>query len=170
MNAAKSADRATGELQSDRMGALKEPVTPPPAAPPVLSAPAPGEPSGTVMLNVKDIQAQAIAPNAPSSAPVSAPSPLSLDSMDPETRKQHEDAKRFARLLVSEIKLYNEAKVQQGRQQGGIYKMLRDDIERSRQLYSERVSSDIRDATNYFHEELIRILGDGDAEALGHPN
>ena len=122
------------------------------------------------MLNVKDIQAQAIAPNAPSSAPVSAPSPLSLDSMDPETRKQHEDAKRFARLLVSEIKLYNEAKVQQGRQQGGIYKMLRDDIERSRQLYSERVSSDIRDATNYFHEELIRILGDGDAEALGHPN
>jgi len=173
MNAAKSAGRATGEFQSDRMAALKEPVTPPPPplAPPVVSAPASGEESGTVMLNVKDIEAQAIAQNAPSSAPVSAPPPTSLDSMDPETRKQHEDAKRFARLLVSEIKLYNEAKVQQGRQQRGIYNMLRDDIERSRQLYSERVSSDIREATNYFHEELIRILGDGDPKALGqHPN
>ncbi len=166
MNAAKSAGRATGEFKSDRMVALKEPVTPPPAQP-LVSAPASGEESGTVMLNVKDIEAQAIAPNAPSSAPVSAPTPASLDSMDPETRKQHEDAKRFARLLVSEIKLYNEAKVQQGRQQRGIYNMLRDDIERSRQLYSERVSSDIREATNYFHEELIRILGDGDAGALG---
>ena len=170
MNVAKSAGRATSEFQSDRMGALKEPVTPAPG-PPVVSAPASGEESGTVMLNVKDIDAQAIAQKAPSSAPVSAPSPSSLDSMDPETRKQHEDAKRFARLLVSEIKLYNEAKVQQGRQQRGIYKMLRDDIERSRQLYSERVSSAIREATNYFHEELIRILGDGDAGALGqHPN
>ena len=31
--------------------------------------------------------------------------------------KQHEDAKRFARLLVSEIKLYNETKVQEGRKE-----------------------------------------------------
>ena len=58
MSAAKSADRATSEFQSNRMDALKEPVTPPsPPAPLVLSPPAPAEPSGTVMLNVKDIQA-----------------------------------------------------------------------------------------------------------------
>ncbi|MEE9264318.1 MAG: hypothetical protein V3V11_07680, partial [Vicinamibacteria bacterium] len=72
MNAAKSAGRATGEFQSDRMAALKGQVTPPP---PLVSAPASGEESGTVMLNVKDIEAQAIAQNAPSSAPVSAPPP-----------------------------------------------------------------------------------------------
>jgi hypothetical protein len=174
MNAAKSAGRATGDFQSDRMTALKEPVTPPPGplappAPPVAPAPASGEDSGTVMLNVRDIEAHALSQGAAPSAPASAPP--SLDSMDPETRKQHEDAKRFARLLISEIKLYNEAKVQQGRQDRSIYKMLRDDIERSRQLYSERVSADIRGATKYFDEELIRILGDGDAGAFGqHPN
>ena len=183
MNAAKSAGRASGDFQSDRMAALKEPVTPPPGPLAPLAPPAPpappaaptsGEDSGTVMLNVKDIEAHALSQGAAPSAPASAPppsSPASLDSMDPDTRKQHEDAKRFARLLISEIKLYNEAKVQQGRQKRGIYNLLRDDIERSRQLYSERVSSDIRGATGYFDEELIRILADGDAGALGqHPN
>ena len=173
MNATKSVGRGTADFQSDRMGALKEPLTPTsaPPAPPVLSAPSSGEESGTVMLNVKDIEAQASAQSAPASAPASAASPASLDSMDAETRKLHEDAVRFARLLISEIKLYNEAKVQQGRQKRGIYNMLRDDIERSRQLYSERVSSDVRDATNYFNDELIRILADGDAGALGQrPN
>ena len=180
MNAAKTSGK-TGEFQSDRMTALKEPATPVPAppappapAPPVVSAPASGAESGTVMLNIKDIEAQALSQAAPASVPTSAPSsasPASLDSMDADTRKLHEDAMRFARLLISEIKLYNEAKVQQGRQKRGIYNMLRDDIERSRQLYSERVSSDIRDATNYFNEELVRILADGDAAALGQqPN
>jgi hypothetical protein len=147
------------------MTAFKEttPATPPPAM-----RPAPGfgsDPgSGTVMLNVKDVEAQAVPKRAPAPTPSA---PASLDSMDPETRKLHEDAKRFARLLVSEIKLYNEAKVQQGRQQRVIYSMLKDDIERSRQLYSERVSSRIRQSTNYFDDELVRILADGDPAALG---
>jgi len=74
---------------------------------------------------------------------------------------------RFARLLVSEIKLYNEAKVQQGRSNNGIYNLMRDDIERSRQLYKERVAEPIRAATNYFNDELIRILADGDSGAMG---
>lgn len=165
MNAAKAAGKTPPEFVSDRMAALRD--TPPPLA----SRTAPGvrdEGSSTVMLNVKDVEAKALSKSAPSPrVPSRAPAPVSLDSMDPETRKQHEDAKRFARLLVSEIKLYNEAKVQQGRQQRGVYSMLKDDIERSRQLYSERVSPPIRESTNYFEEELIRILADGDAAALG---
>ena len=166
MNVAKTAGKSPTEFTSGRVAAFKEatPATPPPvmrASPGVGSDPG----SGTVMLNVKDMEAPAIAKRAPTPSPLA---PASLDSMDPETRKQHEDAKRFARLLVSEIKLYNEAKVQQGRQQRVIYSMLKDDIERSRQLYSERVSSRIRESTNYFDDELIRILADGDPAALGH--
>ena len=163
MNVAKTAGKAPPEFTSGGTPAFKEPT---PAAPPVASRTSPGVgddsgSSGTVMLNVKDMEAQAVSQSAPTSAPAS------LDSMDPETRKQHEDAKRFARLLVSEIKLYNEAKVQQARQQRGVYALLKDDIERSRQLYSERVSTDIRESTKYFDDELIRILADGDEAALG---
>jgi hypothetical protein len=169
MNVAKAAGKAPPEFQSDRIPAMKEPAPTPVPPPPVAPRPSPGgggEESGTVMLNVKDIEAQSTSQSAPSIAPA----PASLDAMDPETKKQHEDAKRFARLLISEIKLYNEAKVQQGRQKRGIYNLLKDDIERSRQLYFERVPSPIREVTNYFNEELVRILADGDAQALGqHP-
>jgi len=168
MNLAKTAGKAPPEFTSGRTPAFKEPT---PAAPPVAQRTSPGigedASSGTVMLNVQDMEAQAISQSAPAPSPISAPAPASTDSMDPETKKQHEDAKRFARLLVSEIKLYNEAKVQQARQQRGIYAMLKDDIERSKQLYSERVSTEIRESTNYFDDELIRILADGDQAALG---
>lgn len=81
--------------------------------------------------------------------------------------KKHDEAKRFARLLVSEIKLYNESKVDQGRKHKDIYERLKDDIDRSRQMYDERVPDSVRKASNYFYDELVRILADGDPDALG---
>ena len=44
---------------------------------------------------------------------------------------------------------------------------LREDINRSRQIYEERIDEKIRAETDYFHEELVRILAGGDADALG---
>jgi len=81
--------------------------------------------------------------------------------------KKHDEARRFARLLVSEIKLYNEAKVDQGRKNKDIYERLKEDIDRSRQMYDERIGEDVRKSSNYFYDELVRILADGDAGALG---
>ena len=87
--------------------------------------------------------------------------------VSPEDQKAHEDAKRFARLVVSEIKLYNEAKVNEGRRNKDVYERLKEDIERGRQMYAERVTPRVRDSSNYFHDELVRILAGGDASALG---
>ena len=84
-----------------------------------------------------------------------------------EDQKKHDEARRFARLLVSEIKLYNEGKVEQGRKNKDLYERLKEDIDRSRQMYDERIPEDVRKATNYFYDELVRILADGDAAALG---
>ena len=81
--------------------------------------------------------------------------------------KKHDEARRFARLLVSEIKLYNEAKVDQGRKNRDLYERMKDDIDRSRQMYDERIGDDVRKVSNYFYDELVRILADGNAEALG---
>ena len=88
-------------------------------------------------------------------------------ALSPEDQKAHEEAKRFARLVVSEIKLYNESKVNEGRRNRDIYERLKEDIERGRQMYAERVNPRVRDATNYFNDELVRILAGGDAGALG---
>jgi hypothetical protein len=84
-----------------------------------------------------------------------------------EDAKKHDEARRFARLLVSEIKLYNEAKVEQGRRNNDLYERLKEDIDRSRQMYDERIGDDVRKASNYFYDELVRILADGKADALG---
>jgi hypothetical protein len=81
--------------------------------------------------------------------------------------KKHDEARRFARLLVSEIKLYNESKVDQGRRNKDIYERLKEDIDRSRQMYDERIGEDVRKSSNYFYDELVRILADGEATALG---
>ena len=59
------------------------------------------------------------APGRHASAPRPAVAPRRPAPSSPEEQKAHDDAKRFARLVVSEIKLYNEAKVDRGpRRQG----------------------------------------------------
>ncbi|MBW3672102.1 MAG: hypothetical protein KY432_10585 [Acidobacteria bacterium] len=84
-----------------------------------------------------------------------------------EDAKKHDDARRFARLLVSEIKLYNEGKVDQGRKNGDLYERLKEDIDRSRQMYEDRIPPEVREGSNYFYDELVRILADGNADSLG---
>ena len=79
----------------------------------------------------------------------------------------HEEARRLARLLVSEIKLYNEEQVEEGRRRRDLYERLKEDIDRSRQMYEERVEPRILKTTDYFYQELVRILAAGDAKALG---
>jgi hypothetical protein len=93
--------------------------------------------------------------------------PLSGGRPGDDDSKRHDEARRFARLLVSEIKLYNEPKVDLGRKNKDLYERLKEDIDRSRQMYDERIADDVRKVSNYFYDELVRILADGDASALG---
>jgi hypothetical protein len=115
-------------------------------------------------------------PVAPVSAPPAAPRPrpsvttrrLAGPLAPPDSGdERREEARRFAKLLVSEIKLYNERAVQEGRTRNDLYQRLKEDIDRSRQMYDERIPADVRSNTNFFYEELVRILADGRAEALG---
>jgi hypothetical protein len=84
-----------------------------------------------------------------------------------DERRLHNDARRFARLLVSEIKLYNEPKVQEGRNKNDLYERLRDDIDRSRQMYDKRVAPPVAARHDYFHQELVNTLAEGDVSKLG---
>jgi hypothetical protein len=101
--------------------------------------------------------------------------PLSaLPRYTPQPRSHHaghdddEDAaRRYARLLVSEIKLYHEAAVTQGRRDRNVLERLRQEIDRARRLYDERVPPAILARTDYFNLELVRTLANGDATLLG---
>jgi hypothetical protein len=173
-----------GTSPGSRAPAPAPPSSPPapvPAPPGPTTAPSPGgDAAQTVMFGTGTVRPQPAAPfprpaptgqvPAPPPAPAPAPPPAAapdLRAMSPEEQKAHDDARRFARLVVSEIKLYNEAKVAEGRQTRDIYERLKEDIERGRQMYNDRVSGAVRETTDYFQDELVRILGGGDAAALG---
>jgi hypothetical protein len=75
-------------------------------------------------------------------------------------------ARRYARLLVSEIKLYNDGAVRAGRERRDLLQRLKPEIERARRLYEERVApSQARDL--YFQQELVQTLAEGDQSLLG---
>ena len=84
-----------------------------------------------------------------------------------EERRLHNDARRFARLLISEIKLYNEQKVAEGRSEHDLYDRLKEYIDRSREMYDKRVKEDVAKRYDYFHGELVNTLAEGDAAKLG---
>jgi hypothetical protein len=76
-------------------------------------------------------------------------------------------ARRFAKLLVDEIKLYNQQEVTAGKQAGDLYDRLREPIEKSREAYQKRYGNTSAAAENYFAHELVRILADNNIALLG---
>jgi hypothetical protein len=83
------------------------------------------------------------------------------------TPEDAESARRYARLLVSEIKLYHEGQVDEGRRAGDLRARLADPIARARALYEQRVPSAVPSRADVFEQELVRTLADGDAALLG---
>jgi hypothetical protein len=108
--------------------------------------------------------AQPAAPMAASATPAAASSPSTPLSEEEELQKK---ARRFAKLLVEEIKLYNQPKVDQGRQNKDLYDRLKEDIEKSRAMYDKRYAESAVASADYFTQELIRILADNDAVLMG---
>lgn len=138
-------------------GAAAEAPEPPPAQAPVEAAPPP---------KVAEPQP----PPAPTSqspkAPAAAAGP-DLSDLSKEDQEVHKKAKRFAKLLVDEIKLYNKTKVEEGRQNKDIYKRLQEDIDKSRATYDKRYGKTAAGSADYFNSEVIRILADNDVSLLG---
>lgn len=151
-------DVSTDETVLLRRESLLEPPAPPaPAAPqpPTATRPIPAHAESAQVTPPSDV-------DGPGWAFATTRLPVSSDE---ETI--HEEARRLARLLVSEIKLYNEEQVEDGRRNRDIYDRLKEDIDRSRQMYEERIDDRIRNSTDYFYQELVRILAAGDPKALG---
>jgi hypothetical protein len=97
------------------------------------------------------------------------PQPRPVDGAGPSgSTVSDEDsaARRYARLLVSEIKLYHEADVLAGRRERDLGTRLGGEIARSRLLYEQRVPPQVRAGADYFQEELVRTLAEGDEGLL----
>lgn len=128
------------------------------AKPAAASAPAPvakPEP-GPAPAAPKAAPAKPSAP-APSAAPsaakpASAPSPRPVPSSDPEIAA----AERLARIAVSDVILYNEAKFAAAAASGNVAKALASELEEARQHFNSRVSPVLRQKRDFLGEELER--------------
>jgi pyruvate/2-oxoglutarate dehydrogenase complex dihydrolipoamide acyltransferase (E2) component len=135
----------------------------------VIETPAPAQTMAAAASAPHSTKAAPSAPTAPAPAPApaaaaraAAPAPAAPDPNDIQAKAQ-----RFARLLIDEIKLYNLAKVEEGRKHRDLYDRLKDDIEKSRTTYERRYSNTPAASGDYFYHELVRSLAQDDPSLLG---
>lgn len=102
---------------------------------------------------------------ATAAAPAAATDPLA--GLSPEDADVHRKAQRFARLLVDEIKLYNQAKVAEGRRHKDLYDRLKEDIDKSRGTFQKRYGNTAAASVDYFQQELLRSLAEDDISIMG---
>lgn len=92
--------------------------------------------------------------------------PLSAAGARESAAEDTAAARRYARLLVSEIKLYHEADVAIGQRMRDLSTRLGGEIARARALYEQRVPPHLRQTGDPFRDELVRTLANGDETLL----
>ena len=161
---------ATGawlEVISQRKQAQKDGPTEPEmhAAPPVNDPFAAHAPLHTAKAEPLPEPEPAVAMSA--AAASGGSSAAAAPALSAEDAEVHRKAQRFARLLMDEIKLYNQAKVSEGRKHKDLYDRLKEDIDKSRATYLKRYGNTAAASGDYFNQELIRSLAEDDVSLLG---
>jgi predicted Zn finger-like uncharacterized protein len=90
-------------------------------------------------------------PRRPAEAPGAAPG--AADPLVAERAK----AERLARIIVSDIVLYNPEKFEAAARGGQVVNEMRDELEEGRTLFRERIDARVRDERDFLGEELERV-------------
>ncbi len=96
----------------------------------------------------------------PSSAPAPAPAAASApaDAGD-ELAAERSRADRLARIIVSDIVLYNEARFNEACAAGKVEEMMEGDLAEGRSLFRDRIDERVRAEKDHLMEELLRVAG-----------
>jgi hypothetical protein len=111
-------------------------------------------------------------PESSGAAKPDVPSDGTTMSQPSDSARPHlleESARRFARLLLSDIKLSHERAVAAALRSRSLLSRLGPEIERARRLYEERVPASLRTRAELFQQELVATLAGGDPARLGSP-
>ena len=69
-----------------------------------------------------------------------------------------EEAQRIARVVASDILLYNKKKVREGILRDSLFDLLSNEIKEGEHYYLSRLDSNLPNPLVYFHEALIEFL------------
>ncbi len=83
---------------------------------------------------------------------------MAVDRKDP-----HERAKRLARLIVSDIILYNQEKISEGIKNDTLFEVLEDVLAEARRYYEKNVDPAVAAQADYFNLAVVDILVKGRA-------
>jgi hypothetical protein len=135
-------------------------VAPEPASP----APAP-RPSPQAAKEEPRAAAAAAVAEAPSAATGIAPwSGVAAGKADADPRR--EEARRYARLVATDIRLYNEEAVVVGRRQRDLASRLNEHIQRGREAFARRFPDLGADGAKLLDDAYVQVLAAGDASLL----
>jgi len=70
----------------------------------------------------------------------------------------NDEAKRLARTILSDILLYNQAKVKEGIEKDSLFDVLSEELAEGRKYYETMVDLSLRQSTNFFNEAVIDVL------------
>lgn len=93
-----------------------------------------------------------------------APKPSATPAEDAEW---HQRARRFASVRVAELRLYQAAKVREGRDNSNLYDLFREEIDHDRATFQTQFLEKCASMTDYMNEELVRTLAQGEAGRMG---
>ncbi len=72
--------------------------------------------------------------------------------------KNPDEAKRLARTILSDILLYNQAKVKEGIEKDSLFEILTEELAEGKKYYESMVDEEIRQSTNHFNEAVVDVL------------
>lgn len=72
--------------------------------------------------------------------------------------KNPDEAKRLARTILSDILLYNQAKVKEGIEKDSLFEVLTEELAEGRKYYESMVDEEVRQANNFFNEAVVDVL------------
>jgi predicted Zn finger-like uncharacterized protein len=90
-------------------------------------------------------------------APAPAPAPRRQPPADPALAAEIEQADRLARIIVSDIVLYNAEKFEAGLRSGDVVSALEAELEEGRSLFAQRVDPRVGSPDQYLQRELLRV-------------
>ncbi len=69
-----------------------------------------------------------------------------------------DEAKRLARTILSDIVLYNQAKVKEGIEKDNLFDVLTEELAEGKKYYESMVEEGLRNSTNFFNEAVVDVL------------
>jgi hypothetical protein len=126
-------------------------MEPPPTVAPAVAVPAP-EPA--------PVPAPEPAPQPEAVAVAVAPTPEPAPAAPPVDASLAEkiaEAERLARIIVSDVVLYNEEKFSAAVRSGNVVEELQSELQEGRAHFQQRIDARVRESKDFLAEELLRV-------------